>query len=36
MSVTIASLLAETLDPGPRRRGRWRSADQVAEQMASE
>jgi DNA-binding IscR family transcriptional regulator len=36
MGVTIASLLAETLDPGPRRRGRWRSAGAVAEEMASE
>jgi hypothetical protein len=36
MGVTIASLLAETLEPGPRRRGRWRSADQVAAEMASE
>ena len=36
MDVTIASLLAETLEPIPRRRGRWRSAERVAEQMASE
>jgi membrane protein len=36
MGVTIASLLAETLEPGPRRRGRWRSAGRVAEEMASE
>ena len=35
MGVTIASLLAETLEPGPRRRGRWRSGV-VAEEMASE
>jgi membrane protein len=36
MEVTIASLLAETLEPISRRRGRWRSAAPVAEQMASE
>src|SRR5437868_9437382 len=35
MGVTIASLLAETLEPAPRRRGRWRSADAVAEEVAS-
>jgi len=36
MEVTIASLLAETLEPISRRRGRWRSAAPVAEQIASE
>jgi membrane protein len=36
MGVTIASLLAETLEPAPRRHRRWRSAETVAEQMASE
>jgi membrane protein len=36
MEVTIASLLAETLEPVSRRRGRWRSASPVAEQVASE
>jgi membrane protein len=36
MEVTIASLLAETLEPISRRRGRWRSAASVAEQIASE
>ena len=36
MEVTIASLLAETLEPVPRRRSRWRSAEAVAEEMASE
>jgi hypothetical protein len=36
MGVTIASLLAETLEPVARRRGRWRSAEAVAEEMASE
>jgi len=36
MGVTIASLLAETIEPGPRRRGRWRSAEAVAEEMTSE
>jgi membrane protein len=35
MEVTIASLLAETLEPAPRRRGRWRSAEAVAEEMTS-
>lgn len=35
MGVTIASLLAETLEPIPRRRGRWRSAEAVAEEMTS-
>src|SRR5437764_648026 len=35
MGVTIASLLAETLEPGPRRRSRWRSADAVTEEMTS-
>jgi hypothetical protein len=36
MEVTIASLLAETLEPAPRRRSRWRSAQGVAQEMASE
>ena len=36
MEVTIASLLAETLEPAPRPHRRWRSAEAVAEQMASE
>jgi membrane protein len=35
MGVTIASLLADTLEPGPRKRGRWRSASAIAEEMAS-
>jgi hypothetical protein len=35
MGVTISSLLAETLEPTPRRRGRWRSAEAVAEEMTS-
>jgi hypothetical protein len=35
MGVTIASLLAETLEPGPRRRSRWRPAEAVAEEMTS-
>jgi membrane protein len=35
MGVTIASLLAETLEPAPRRRSRWRSAGAVAEEMTS-
>ena len=33
MGVTIAALLAETLEPGPRRKSRWRSAA-VAEELA--
>jgi membrane protein len=36
MGVTIASLLAEMLDPGPRRHGRWRSSAPVAEEVTSE
>jgi membrane protein len=36
MEVTIAALLADTLEPAPRRRSRWRSAEQVTEEMASE
>jgi len=36
MQATIASLIAETLEPGPRRRTRWRSAAAVAEQAATE
>jgi len=35
MGVTIASLLAETLEPSPRRKSRWHSAGVVAEEMAS-
>ncbi|MGC2201380.1 MAG: YihY family inner membrane protein [Stellaceae bacterium] len=34
--VTIASLLAEMLDPAPRRRGRWRSSAPVAEEVGLE
>jgi hypothetical protein len=36
MKVTIASLIAETLEPGPRRRSGWRSAAPVTERVASE
>ena len=36
MQTTIASLIAETLEPLPRRRTRWRSAASVAEQVATE
>src|SRR5580693_2711087 len=36
MEVTIAALLADTLEPAPRRRCRWRPAEQVTEEMASE
>ena len=36
MQVTLASLIAETLEPAMRRRGRWRSAPPIAEKVASE
>jgi membrane protein len=36
MQATIASIIADTLEPGPRRRHRWRSARPVAERVASE
>jgi membrane protein len=36
MQVTIAALLADTLEPAMRRRGRWRAAPTVAESVASE
>jgi membrane protein len=36
MQVTIASLIADTVEPGPRRRSRWRSAAPVAEPMTTE
>jgi membrane protein len=36
MGVTLASLLAEMLEPVPHRRGRWRSSAQVPEQVATE
>jgi membrane protein len=36
MGVTIASLLAETLEPGVRRHGRWRSPVPIAEEAVSE
>jgi membrane protein len=36
MQTTIASLIAETLEPVMRRHGRWRSAPPVAEKVASE
>ena len=36
MQVTIDSLIAETLEPAMRRRGRWRSAPPIAEKIASE
>jgi DNA-binding IscR family transcriptional regulator len=36
MQTTIASLLAETLEPGPRHRRRWRSGASVAQTVASE
>jgi membrane protein len=35
MGVTISTLLAETLEPGPRRRSRWRSAAPVPEHVTS-
>jgi DNA-binding IscR family transcriptional regulator len=36
MQATIASLIAETLEPGPRSRTRWRSSAPVAETVAPE
>jgi len=36
MQATIASLIAETLEPVSRRRARWRSAAPVAEKVATE
>jgi hypothetical protein len=36
MQTTIASLIAETLEPVMRRHGRWPSAPPVAEKVASE
>jgi membrane protein len=36
MQATIASLIAETLEPSPRRRTRWRSAGSVAEKVTTE
>jgi len=36
MQVTIDSLIAETLEPGMSRRGRWRRVPPVAEKVASE
>jgi len=36
MQVTIAELLADTLEPAMRRRGRWRAVPTVAESVASE
>jgi membrane protein len=36
MDVTIASLLAETLEPGPRRRRYWRSTVPIADKVASQ
>jgi membrane protein len=36
MGVTIASLLADILEPAPRRRGRWRAAAAIAERVGSE
>src|SRR5215469_7414073 len=36
MQATIASLLAETLEPAPRRRFRWRSTNPIAEKVATE
>ena len=36
MQTTMAPLIAETLDPAPRRRARWRSARPVTEEVASE
>jgi hypothetical protein len=36
MQATIASLLAETLEPDPRHRRRWRAAARGAQKVASE
>ena len=36
MQVTIASLIAEILEPAMLRRGRWRSTPSVADRVASE
>src|SRR6266404_9767814 len=36
MQATMASLIAETLEPASRRRARWRSAAPVAEKVATE
>jgi membrane protein len=36
MQTTIAALIAETLDPAPRRRAPWRSANPIAEKVATE
>ena len=36
MQTTMASLIAETLDPAPRRRFRWRSTNPIAERVATE
>jgi membrane protein len=36
MQTTIASLIAETLEPVPRRRFRWRSANPIAEKVTTE
>ena len=36
MQVTVAALLADTLEPEMRRRGRWRAPPRVAESLASE
>jgi len=36
MQVTIAALLADTLEPAMRQSGRWRAGPRVAESLASE
>jgi len=36
MQTTMASLIAETLEPAPRRRFRWRSTNPIAEKIATE
>jgi membrane protein len=36
MQTTMASLIAETLEPAPRRRFRWRSTNPIAEKVATE
>ncbi|MGH7114555.1 MAG: hypothetical protein ACREE9_08685, partial [Stellaceae bacterium] len=36
MQMTIASLIEDSLDEAPRRRGRWRSAEAVTQNLRSE
>jgi len=36
MQTTMASLIAETLEPAPRRRARWRSGSPIGEKVTTE